>query len=58
MSAALEIVTWMCFHLFYTFSCCFLEIFYLSPKKRPQSEKSGYLVKMNKNNFIVCRRKY
>ena len=27
MSAALEIVAWMCFHLFYTFSYCFLGIF-------------------------------
>ena len=46
------------FLLFYTFSCCFLGTF-ICHQKRPQSEnKSGYLVKMNKNDFTVCRRKY
>ena len=52
MSAALEIVAWMCFYLFYTFSYCFLGFFNLSTK-RPESEnKQGYLVKMAKKELI------
>ena len=40
------------FLLFYTFSCCFLGIC-ICQQKIPQSEcKSGYLVKMNKNDLL------